>query len=110
MDLWARMNKYVEDTLNTLSKRTVIFNEFVPKGNHVNFVGLATKQYIYKQRRLGKSLVANELINYLKRLESIEKYIAQKNDNLQKHISFLLQINTCDRCGTCGYETMLKIS
>ena len=66
---------------------TVLWNRLVPNNSkHVkNFLCLVTKQYIYRQRCLGKSLQYQELLASIIKLRNIEKYIAMKNNRLSKH-------------------------
>ena len=52
----------------------------------INFLVLVAKQYIYRQRCLKKSLVFQEWLGLIKRLEAIEKYIAVKNEKIKTHI------------------------
>ena len=66
---------------------TVLWNRLIPtKANHVkNFVCLLVKQYIYRQRCLGKNLSTIELRKHVLHVKNMEKYIATKNHKLSKH-------------------------
>ena len=79
--LEARYNKKVE-----LSRKNVIFNSLVkPKRNVINFICLIFKQYVYRQRCQQKNVIFNLFKRELCRVESIEKYIAQKNCKMSIH-------------------------
>ena len=89
-ELWKMIAEYISDNydicVDVEDVKKILFNEKVPIVGHVvNFVCLVTKQYVYQQRCLGKNLNFNELCGYIKELENIEKYIAVKNGNVQRH-------------------------
>ena len=89
--LWDKVEEYMRPYVRsghylTVSNIAIIFNSFTKPPTHVcNLLGLATKQYIYRQRCLKGELVFSHLKCIFSRLESIEKYIAQKNLKLSKH-------------------------
>ena len=66
---------------------TVMVNRLIdsPKGHIKNFICLVIKQYIYRQRCLGKTLSSEELKYYILSIANTEKYIATKNNKLAKH-------------------------
>ena len=69
-----------------INELTVIWNCVHNSPKHVsNLIVLITKQYIYAQRCKRKSLNFNELLRRIKLTESIEKYIAQKNNCIVTH-------------------------
>ena len=55
-------------------------------GHIKNFLCLITKQYIYRQKCCGKKLEFFELRLIIYQLQNVEKYIAIKNNRLQKHL------------------------
>ena len=88
-ELWAKIAQYirkelkVQPNLITTEPIGIITNRIVPKKDHVaNFVCLITKQYIYKQRCLEQELNFECLKAQIRRVESIEKYIAIKNNKV----------------------------
>ena len=91
-ELWL----YIEQYMNKISKEplsfdvdTVMVNRIVPDDPyHVkNYVCLITKQYIYRQRCLGKNLNPPELKSLLIETQNIEKYIAVKNNKENRYES-----------------------
>ena len=69
-----------------LAPTTVVLNQVVPQKRHIlNFIVLAAKQYIYAQRCANMELVFLQFRQKIRTLESIEKYIAVKNDRLKVH-------------------------
>ena len=89
--LWEQIFIYIKERFNVskleISAATVINNKLI-KGNPsaVNFVCLVVKQYIYRQRCQKKDICIYELKSYIRKIESIEKYIAVKNGKLNKHL------------------------
>ena len=88
--LWQMIFQFLEREYGVVLRceiQHIILNSIVQKRNHVaNFICLLTKQYIYAQRCLKGQLVFNRLISHIKKVQSIEKYIAIKNDKLSKHM------------------------
>ena len=86
-ELWL----YVEELMNNFSPECinfgvdmVLWNRIVcDKPGHIkNFICLVTKQYIYRQRCLGKPLCKYELKHLIYQVKNIEKYIAVKNGRI----------------------------
>ena len=70
----------------SLSDTAIILNLLVPVKVHiVNFVCLLAKQYIYRQRCLSQEINMVHFKRYLSQIESMEKYIAVKNNREYKH-------------------------
>ena len=65
-----------------LSLRTVMWSEGCPT---VDFIILIAKQYLYKQRCLGKVPVFREYRSIVHKTIAIEKFIAIKNHSVAKH-------------------------
>ena len=64
----------------------LITNQIVPgKYKIVNFLCLITKQYIYAKKCLGKFVHFTGIVQKFKLVQSMEKYIAIKNDRLSYH-------------------------
>ena len=101
--LWMKFLEFVQQKYRIydvcLSTKTIIVNE-ISKDNLVNFLCLVTKQFIYRQRCMGKSIEFSILKNVLYHVECVEKYIAIKNDKLNVHKKWKCQ-QTLDR-----YETV----
>ena len=69
-----------------LSEKNIIFNKIHPTPTHVlNMVCLITKEYIYLKKCRNADLSIRELKMQILTIESLEKYIAQKNGKLKKH-------------------------
>ena len=89
VQLWEQVASFIQQTYQVpvnLSSSAIIFNKIVTNRKHVaNFLGLITKQYVYSQKCLGKSVNFPELKARFKHYEVVEKYIATKNDNLERH-------------------------
>ena len=87
--LWVELWKYLTDrfSVNIIepTAKSILLNRVV-KGNHViNFICLLTKQYIYRQRCLGKDLSVVHLKTIIVKTQAVEKYIAVKNSRLVVH-------------------------
>ena len=50
-----------------------------------NFLCLVTKQFVYRMRCMRKDLFVGALKKEFRKIESLEKYIAIKNNRLEKH-------------------------
>ena len=69
-----------------LSLENVLFNEIAsPPKCIANVICLITKQYMYRQRCLGKLINLNELRGIVYKCENTEKYIAIKSGKINKH-------------------------
>ena len=65
----------------------IIQNRIVQERDSIaNFVFLIAKQYIYRQKCIGQSLLPTLFKAYLKNIERMEKYIGIKNKTLVKHV------------------------
>ena len=101
-DLWLRVKDYILKRFGvqvTMSKKLIIVNQIAEqKYGAVNFICLIVKQYIYAQKCLAKPLSSHEVISRIRRVESIEKYIAIKNGKLAKHnLKWKCQQDNCDQ-------------
>ena len=89
--LWGKIKEYVKSRYGRgvemrLTLDGVLLNQIAPRRYRiVNFICLLVKQFIYAQRCLGNQLHANILIQYINKIERIEKYIAAKNSKLDHH-------------------------
>ena len=87
--LWKQITLWMKEKYKVtfqLNATTVIMNRIVKKAGHVvNFICLITKQYIYRQRCLKEEINFQGLKSTVRKIESIEKYIATKNQKLDKH-------------------------
>ena len=70
-----------------MSKTAIILNRITckKKYNVCNFMCLACKQYIYRQRCLGKDVSAVDLNRYIKTFENSEQYYAKKSNKMKFH-------------------------
>ena len=90
-DLWCRVehfvNNYSKDNA-TFDPTGILFNQVVRrKPKHIkNFVVLVTKQYIYKQKCLNLPLNFTDLKHCVWSLQNKERYIAVKNNHLDKYL------------------------
>ena len=89
--VWNSFLQYVKEKYPSqqifISENNVILNTMVKKRKHViNLMCLITKQYIYRQRCLGKVLSFPELRACIEHIQKIERYIAIKNGKLQVHL------------------------
>ena len=79
------MQNFSEDKID-FSEENVIWNVLVDEPSRIdNFLCLVTKQYIYRQRCLGRELSYQELRRSILNIRDMEKYIATKNKKLDKH-------------------------
>ena len=79
------MQEYSDEPID-FSEQNVICNLLIENPKNVkNFICLLTKQYIYRQKCLGKSLSFMELRNHIKTIEIYEKYNAIRSNQLYKH-------------------------
>ena len=88
--MWIQLANYISNHYNisevNLQPEAIVLNKIVKPARHAgNFLCLCTKQYIYSQKCLGKELNFYELSVRFKKLESMEKYIAVKNNKLSVH-------------------------
>ena len=81
--LWRDFSRYAYDRFEieiNIEPRNIILNKVVQTGYQVlNFMCLIIKQFIYRQRCLGKELNFDQALRQIKYVESIERYIATKN-------------------------------
>ena len=86
-ELWARILKHFAK-IDKFTVDSVLLNCIHDNPHNIaNFVCLATKQYIYRQRCFGKRPKYLELINFINLLENSECYIARKNGHVEKHVT-----------------------
>ena len=90
LKLWRNLEKHIQERFNisnlTLTRKSIILNEIdQSRFSVINFLCLITKQFIYRQRCLGKSIDFPILKAEIKKIESIEKYIATKNGKIHIH-------------------------
>ena len=81
------MNKYGENQIN-FGYDSVIWNRVIkyPFGHIKNFIILAAKQYIYRQKKcLSRPLNVKDFENEQRALKTYEKYYAIVNNKLDKH-------------------------
>ena len=89
-DLWQQIFKllkteYGQENL-VVNTKAIMLNEITSKkGSIANLICLLAKHYIYSQKCLGKSITFPAFRMHLKHIESMEKYIAIKNNKLDKH-------------------------
>ena len=87
--LWEDFGRYILEEYNVkvnLQPQNILFNRVEKNQNSVvNFLCLIVKQYIYRQKCQSKWMHFQEVQGSFRKLESIEKYIAQKNNRLSKH-------------------------
>ena len=89
--LWRDLKNYLETRFQGVTvhiqPKKIVKNEIVESRNNVcNLICLVTKQFIYAQRCLGKKLHFPVLKQRILHVQSVEKYIAQKNGKMAKHI------------------------
>ena len=89
-ELWGKIIKMLQEKFSNqvmdISPTAIIFNKVFKQVNHVgNFVCLIAKQYIYSQKCLGGQPNYPVLVQRLRSLQAIERYIAIKNGKLRKH-------------------------
>ena len=87
--LWKQFSEYIEEQYGVkvkLDLTSVILNQVIePRRSVINFLCLLTKHFIYVQRCLKNSLSFVVLKQIIKKIESIEKYIAIKKGKIQIH-------------------------
>ena len=91
-ELWKELWNYIEesygistDILN-ISGKGIISGQVHERKNHlINFLVLIVKQYVYRQRCLKQPLNFQNVKGIIRKIESIEKYIAVKNDRVRSH-------------------------
>ena len=88
-DMWKRIGVFIEEITGDLcqiSPKNIILNEIGGDMNSVaNLICLIVKQYIYAQRCLRKPIDYHQILCLVFRYRDIEKYIAVKNGNINKH-------------------------
>ena len=89
--LWSEVYEYckVKFGLSTemlsVECKNILFNRVMERNHVVNFICLITKQYVYRQRCAKEALHFPQLKAIISNVERIEKYIATKNNRLEKH-------------------------
>ena len=87
--MWVQIEQFMmqfDSTEIRFDVASVICNRIVSKSRNVkNFICLLFKQYLYRQRCLSKEPKISEFKQIVWRTERIEKYIAEKNNKLEKH-------------------------
>ena len=87
--LWMEFKKDSVEKYNKevcISLETIVTNRFCRPLKHViNTIALLLKQYIYRQRCLQQRLDYSSFTRYVNSVQSIEKYIAIKNDKIEYH-------------------------
>ena len=90
-ELWSKLVEYMKqrsDTEVIFEYRNVMFNNISYPIRHINnTICLIFKQFLYKERCLGFGNLINfkKVVNYIKQIESIEKYNATVNGHITKH-------------------------
>ena len=89
-NLWIKieefMNKYSKEKIH-FSVDTVFFNKFISSAGHIkNAICLITKFFIYQQKCLGNELRPKVCEQYIRTIESYERYYAIKQNRLHKHL------------------------
>ena len=89
--IWEQIERDIQSRYQipvVLNAQNVIFNTITEQEYHVaNFICLIVKQYIYRQKCLQKVLSIDELKAQIEKIERMEKYIATKNNKLNKHVT-----------------------
>ena len=89
--LWLSVNQWLGETfrLQMVSTSNVIlmhvFEDADDYCSIINFVYVICKRLIYRNRESSTTINLLQIINNLKKYEVIERSIAMKNGNLQKH-------------------------
>ena len=88
--LWKEVSRFIQSEFKlniVLNAETVMWNNAMGKPKHiVNLVILIAKQYIYRQRCRKKMLHMPEIKAKVLETKCTEKYIAIKNNCLEKHL------------------------
>ena len=85
IDIEIFMNQFSKKDIN-FNKKNVMMNLLVDDPRNVkNAICLMLKQYIYRQRCWNKPLNIQEFTQLIWRTQTIERFIAVKNNNLKKH-------------------------
>ena len=88
--LWKQVVDFLKKEFKVNNKElcasSIISNDICQPRNHAgNFICLLTKQFIYSQRCLKKDISFPALKAKIFKIQSVEKYIAAKNQKLDKH-------------------------
>ena len=87
--IWEEFESYIRQRFNITCECTpknIILNRITEKKTHVaNFLCLVTKTYLYSYKCQKKVVHFNTLKAIFRHVENVEKYIAMKNDRLEKH-------------------------
>ena len=90
--LWKDLIEYMEKRFQVViphpTAEDIILNRLIPtpKYHAINFLCLLTKQFIYRQRCMKGNIHFCALKRVIIHVESIEKYLAMKNNRLNVHI------------------------
>ena len=89
--IWQELTSFIFSLYQeecTVTYKNVIFNEIsTNKRLVINFMCLIVKQYVYKKRCTKKPLNFFEVKSLFKGIGSMEKYIATKNNKMNKHVN-----------------------
>ena len=89
--LWENLKSYMELRFKKFNLifncATIIFNrvDLTKTSSVINFLVLVTKQFIYRQRCQQKDINFPILKQIIMQIENVEKYIAVKNNRVQRH-------------------------
>ena len=89
-ELWIAvekfMNEFDEHPLD-FNRKNVFLNELVPTRSNVkNIICLILKQYIYRKRCFKEAPNINEFKKLIWNIRNVERYIAVKNSQEDKHM------------------------
>ena len=88
--LWIQLEEMMmrfSDRQIDFSVKTVMLNQFVVNpGDIKNFLCLSQSNFIYRKRCLKEEIDFEHLKNYIKEIENIKKYNAQKKNVVNKHM------------------------
>ena len=86
--IWKYINEYIVNKgcndLISSDPSAIIFNSF--RKPVINVICTIVKQYIYRQRCMGKPLNGPEVKSIIWSTENVEKYIAERNGLQKKHL------------------------
>ena len=88
--LWQSVQEYVHvrspESKTNWDRTSIALNSVVKgSGSYINYVCLIVKQFIYRQRCLKLSPSIEQLKIIISKCEKMEKYIAVKNNKIQRH-------------------------
>ena len=90
LEIWESFNQYCQNRFKIhhlqLSASAILLNRVAPIGfNVINFLCLVTKQFIYRQRCMGNSVLFTQLVPLYRSIENVEKFVATKNGKIRVH-------------------------